>query len=119
LEPLVELMTKVERPFLTVIADADTPQMVVGRVCLIGDAAITARPHAGAGGAKAAANAWALADALRAAGGDVEVALQNWEPHQLEQGYAYLAKVRHMARILQTGRRFTPGDSALRWGLPS
>jgi 2,6-dihydroxypyridine 3-monooxygenase len=117
LEPLVELMTRIERPFLTLIADTDTPQMVMGRVCLIGDAAVTARPHGGAGGAKAAADAWALADALQACDGDVEAALRLWEPPRLQQGYAYLAKVRHMGRLLQSGGVATPRDPALRWGL--
>lgn len=118
-EPLAELMTTVERPFLTIIADAATPQLVVGRVCLLGDAGVTGRPHAGAGGAKAAADAWALAENLVEADGDVNRALQTWEAAQLEQGYALLAKVRHMGRVLQTGASFVPGDPAFRWGLPS
>ena len=117
LEPLVELMTKVQRPFLTLITDTDTPQMVLGRACLIGDAAVTPRPHAGAGGAKAAANAWALADALLENDGDLDAALRAWEPPQLRQGYAYLAKVRHMGRLLQGGGTVIPTDPALRWGL--
>jgi 2,6-dihydroxypyridine 3-monooxygenase len=117
--PLAELITAVEKPFLTVIADAATPQMVVGRICLLGDAGVTGRPHAGAGGAKAAADAWALADALLESEGDVERALQRWEAAQLEQGYALLAKVRHMGRVLQTGAPFVPGDAAFRWGLPT
>jgi 2,6-dihydroxypyridine 3-monooxygenase len=117
LEPLVELMTKIERPFLTLIADTETPQMVMGRVCLVGDAAITARPHGGAGGAKAAADAWALADALLASDGDVAAALRRWEPARLQQGHAYLAKVRHMGRMLQSGGVVAPRDPALRWGL--
>src|SRR5581483_1049795 len=117
--PLVELITAVERPFVTVIADAATPRLVVGRICLIGDAGVTCRPHAGAGGAKAAADAWALAESLVEAGGDVDRALQVWEARQLEQGYALLAKVRHMGRVLQGGGRFAPGDPVFRWGLPA
>jgi 2,6-dihydroxypyridine 3-monooxygenase len=91
--------------------------MVMGRVCLVGDAAITARPHGGAGGAKAAADAWALADALLASDGDVAAALRRWEPARLQQGHAYLAKVRHMGRMLQSGGVVAPRDPALRWGL--
>ena len=119
LDPFVELMTRTEKPFITVIADADTPQMVLGRICLIGDAAITGRPHAAAGAAKAAANAWALADALINSGGDIDLALRRWEPTQLAQGYALLAKVRHMAGLLQSGGAFVPGDPACRFGLPA
>jgi 2,6-dihydroxypyridine 3-monooxygenase len=117
--PLMELITSVKRPFVTVIADADTPQMVVGRICLLGDAGVTGRPHAGAGGAKAAADAWALVEQLLEADGDVNRALQRWEAAQLEQGYALLAKVRHMGRVLQSGGNFLPGDAAFRWGLPA
>jgi 2,6-dihydroxypyridine 3-monooxygenase len=118
-EPLIELITAVQRPFVTVIADAATPQMVVGRICLLGDAGVAGRPHAGAGGAKAAADAWALAESLLEADGDVELALQRWEGAQLEQGYALLAKVRHMGRVLQSGGSFVPGDAGFRWGLPT
>jgi 2,6-dihydroxypyridine 3-monooxygenase len=80
---------------------------------------VTGRPHAGAGGAKAAADAWALAERLLEADGDVDRALQVWEPEQLERGYALLAKVRHMGRVLQSGAGFAPGDAAFRWGLPA
>jgi 2,6-dihydroxypyridine 3-monooxygenase len=118
LEPFVELITATEKPFITIIADTDVPQMAVGRVCLLGDAAVTGRPHAAAGAAKAAANAWALADALISTGGDVDEALRRWEPRQLAQGRALLAKVRHMASFLQHGGRFVPGDPAFRFGLP-
>jgi 2,6-dihydroxypyridine 3-monooxygenase len=120
-EPFVELMTSVDKPFVTVIEDTDTPRMALGRICVLGDAAVTGRPHAAAGGAKAAANAWALADALEQAGhdADVEDVLRGWEPAQLAQGRALLAKVCHMADLLQTGGTFAPGDPACRFGLPT
>jgi 2,6-dihydroxypyridine 3-monooxygenase len=119
LAPFVELITQTEKPFITIIADTDVPRMVIGRVCLLGDAAVTGRPHAAAGAAKAAANAWALADALAASSGDVDEALRLWEPRQLEHGRALLAKVRHMASYLQHGKRFVPGDPAFRFGMPA
>ncbi len=117
-EPFVELMVMAAEPFVTVIEDTDTPKMALGRICLLGDAAVTGRPHAAAGGAKAAANAWALAEALEENDGDVEEALRSWEPAQLEQGRALLDKVAHMAGLLQTGGPFLPGDPACRFGLP-
>ncbi len=119
LEPLVELMTVAEKPFITIIADADTPRMAIGRICLLGDAAITGRPHAAAGAAKAAANAWELAEAIVSTGDDVEEALRRWEPRQLRQGRAVLAKVRRMGGALQTGGPFVPGDPANRFGMPA
>jgi 2-polyprenyl-6-methoxyphenol hydroxylase-like FAD-dependent oxidoreductase len=52
------------RAFFTPIYDFSSPQLVFGRVALIGDAASSARPHMGFGMAKAGGDAQALADAL-------------------------------------------------------
>jgi 2-polyprenyl-6-methoxyphenol hydroxylase-like FAD-dependent oxidoreductase len=52
------------RPFFTPIYDFSTPQLVFGRVALVGDAAASARPHMGFGMAKAGGDAQALAEAL-------------------------------------------------------
>lgn len=51
-------------PFFTPIYDFSTPQLVFGRVALVGDAASSARPHMGFGMAKAGGDAQALAQAL-------------------------------------------------------
>lgn len=118
LGPFAELVAQNAKPFVTIIADADVPAMAIGRVCLIGDAAVTGRPHAAAGGAKAAADGWALAEALIATGGNVLEALRRWEPAQLRQGRALLQKVRHMASRLQHGIAFVPGEPAFRFGMP-
>jgi len=73
-------------PFVQAVFDIEVPRMAFGRVCLIGDAAFALRPHVAAGTAKAAADAWALGEALRAAGGDVPEALARWERRQLALG---------------------------------
>src|SRR5581483_8208169 len=52
LAPFIELVERAPKPFVTLIADSDVPRMALGRACLIGDAAITGRPHAAAGAAK-------------------------------------------------------------------
>jgi 2-polyprenyl-6-methoxyphenol hydroxylase-like FAD-dependent oxidoreductase len=52
------------RPFFTPIYDFSTPQLVFGRVALVGDAASSARPHMGFGMAKAGGDAQALAQSL-------------------------------------------------------
>jgi 2-polyprenyl-6-methoxyphenol hydroxylase-like FAD-dependent oxidoreductase len=52
------------RPFFTPIYDFSTPQLVFGRVALVGDAASSARPHMGFGMAKAGGDTQALAEAL-------------------------------------------------------
>ena len=51
-------------PFFTPIYDFSAPQLVFGRVALVGDAASSARPHMGFGMAKAGGDAQALAAAL-------------------------------------------------------
>ncbi len=52
------------QPFFTPIYDFSSPQLVFGRVALVGDAASSARPHMGFGMAKAGGDAQALAAAL-------------------------------------------------------
>src|SRR4029079_17269087 len=62
-----------EMPFLQPIYDLEVPRMAFGRVAVVGDAAFVARPHVGAGVAKAAEDALVLAEAL-AAGSDTQTA---------------------------------------------
>ena len=112
------LITGATQPFVTIVADAEVPQMAFDRVALIGDAAFTPRPHAAAGAAKAAADAWNLADQLVSASGEVQEALRAWEPERLGVGRAYLRKVREMAAVLQHGGDFPPGSPEFRFGLP-
>jgi 2-polyprenyl-6-methoxyphenol hydroxylase-like FAD-dependent oxidoreductase len=52
------------QPFFTPIYDFSIPQLVFGRVALVGDAASSARPHMGFGMAKAGGDAQELAQAL-------------------------------------------------------
>lgn len=60
--------------------------MVFGRILLSGDAAFVPRPHTAGGAAKAAANALALALALRKEDGPLDHRLQEWEVSQLRAG---------------------------------
>ncbi|MGB8795000.1 MAG: FAD-dependent monooxygenase, partial [Mycobacterium sp.] len=69
LSPAVaEVLIATDQPYLQVVSDVRSDRMAQGRVALIGDAACAARPHAAAGTAKAAADAWTLANALGDAG---------------------------------------------------
>jgi 2-polyprenyl-6-methoxyphenol hydroxylase and related FAD-dependent oxidoreductases len=112
-----ELVQRTAEPFIQPVLDVEVPRMAFGRVCLMGDGAFAARPHAAAGTAKAAADAWALADALRAADGDVVTALAKWEPGRLELGRSLLARVREMGRLYQVDGTADPADRTLRFGL--
>jgi 2,6-dihydroxypyridine 3-monooxygenase len=111
-----EVVQRTEQPYLQAVYDAGVDRMALGRVALIGDAASAARPHAAAGTAKAAANAWALYDALAGAD-DIAEALQKWEPGQLELGKRVLRRVKEMGTRSQVDCTWTPGDPDLRFGL--
>ncbi|HEY0439089.1 MAG TPA: FAD-dependent monooxygenase [Xanthobacteraceae bacterium] len=62
---LNDCLRAIDQPFFTPIYDFIAPQIVSGRVALVGDAASNARPHMGFGVSKAGCDAAALAEALR------------------------------------------------------
>jgi 2,6-dihydroxypyridine 3-monooxygenase len=113
---IAEVVLATEHPFLQVIFDLDVPRMAFGRICLLGDAAFVVRPHAAAGTAKAAADAWALATAL-GEHDDVEDALSAWEPVQLALGRQLLERTRRIGRRSQVDGTWRPGDPELIFGL--
>jgi 2,6-dihydroxypyridine 3-monooxygenase len=115
--PLAEVALKTAEPFLQVMIDVEVPRMAFGRVCLVGDAAFSVRPHAAAATAKGADDVWALADALQRSGGDVIEALRLWEPAQLELGRALLARTRDLGEGAQFRGDWAPGDIGLPFGL--
>jgi 2,6-dihydroxypyridine 3-monooxygenase len=99
-----EMIAKTAEPFIQVVFDVEVPRMAFGRVCLIGDAAFTARPHAAAGTAKAAEDGRKLGQAVAGSGGDVEEALKQWEPGQLALGRQLVMRSRDAGERLQHGR---------------
>ena len=56
---------KIKQPFITPIYDFTAPQIVFGRVAMVGDAAANARPHMGFGVAKAGDRRAGAGQALR------------------------------------------------------
>jgi len=115
--PLAEMVVRTPQPFVQAIVDVETPRLVHGRVCMMGDAAFAARPHAAAGTAKAAHNARALAEALAAEDMDVPRALARWEPGQVALGRSLVERTRAIGDRSQFGAGWTPGDPAIRFGL--
>ena len=61
---IADIFVRAEQPIFQPIHDFASPQLVFGRIALLGDAAFVARPHVGAGVTKAALDAMCLADAL-------------------------------------------------------
>lgn len=111
-----EVVLRTEQPYLQAVYDVGAHQMATGRVALVGDAASAARPHAAAGTAKAAANAWALYDALSASS-DIAEALAKWEPGQLELAQRLLRRVKEMGTRSQVTGTWIPGHPDNRFGL--
>ena len=106
---IAEVVAACTEPFLQVVYDVEIDRMVFGRTCLIGDAGFVARPHAAAGTAKAAANAWALAEAM-ASHDDLDAALAAWEPGQLALGAQLVARTRRLGEASQFRGTWVPGD---------
>jgi 2,6-dihydroxypyridine 3-monooxygenase len=111
-----EMVVRTAQPYIQPVLDIAVPQMAFGRVALLGDAAFAARPHAAAGTAKAAADAWALADALSEED-DIAKALAAWEPDRLALGEDLLSRVCEMGARSQFTGTWEPTDPALHFGL--
>jgi len=118
--PIAEFVVRAEQPFVQVVFDLDIDQMSFGRTCLLGDAAFLARPHAAAGTAKAADDAWALAGALRDAlreGRGVSDALRSYEASQIPVGKQLIDRTERIGRRSQFDGTWVPGDPDLIFGL--
>ena len=115
-DPMTRLVLSTEQPFLQVVYDLEVPRMAFGRVCIIGDAAFAVRPHAAAGTAKAAADAWALAEAL-SENDDLPAALAKWESGQLGVGKQLLDRTRQIGRRSQVDGSWVAGDPEFIFGL--
>jgi 2-polyprenyl-6-methoxyphenol hydroxylase-like FAD-dependent oxidoreductase len=98
---LGEIVARAPQPLLQSITDMEAPQLVFGRVALLGDSAFVARPHVAAGATKAALDAASLADSLAASGDDVDAGLARYEREQLAFGRAIVAHSRYLGAYLE------------------
>ncbi|MGY8709733.1 FAD binding domain-containing protein [Bradyrhizobium sp. 18BD] len=97
-----EVVRLTPQPFIQAILDLETPRMALGsRTVILGDAAFVARPHVGMGVTKAAADAAALADALRAHPADLPAALAKFESMRLPFGAAVVRRARDLGAYMQ------------------
>jgi 2-polyprenyl-6-methoxyphenol hydroxylase-like FAD-dependent oxidoreductase len=94
-----EMLALCALPFLQPIYDLEVPHMAFGRVAVLGDAAFVARPHVGAGVAKAAEDALALADALETS--DIENGLKQFEAARLPRGNKIIERARRLGAYVQ------------------
>lgn len=108
-----EAVIAAQEPFVQAVYDLQVEQMAFGRACLIGDAAFLMRPHAAAGTAKAAANAWGLAQAMQETD-SIPEALRAWEPEQLRIGGDLVRRTQRLGYASQVdGSWNSPSDESL------
>ena len=98
---IAALVAQAGEPILQAIFDLESPRIAFGRAVLLGDAAFVARPHVGTGVTKAALDAQCLADALVAAGNDVDAALARYDGERRRFGRWLVARGRHLGRYLE------------------
>jgi 2,6-dihydroxypyridine 3-monooxygenase len=113
-----EVVVRTKDPYIQSVMDLRSPKLAFGRVAIVGDAGSVARPHAAAGTAKAAADAWALYSVLNdAEGSTIEASLRKWEPEQLRIAERLISRVTDMGSRAQFTNTFLPGQYANRFGL--
>ncbi|MGF6782165.1 FAD binding domain-containing protein [Paraburkholderia sp. GAS334] len=95
-----EVVTKATQPLFQPIFDLEVPQMVFGRVALLGDAAFVARPHCGMGVTKAAGDAMALVESLNR-NTTIADALNEYSDARTQFGNAIVQHARHLGVYMQ------------------
>lgn len=113
---IAEIITRTAEPFLQVVFDLSIPHMNFGNTCLLGDAANLGRPHAAAGTAKAADDAWALGDALTSTS-NLQEALALYNSTQTAVGHQLIRRTEDIGRRSQFDGTWVPGDPDLIFGL--
>ncbi len=106
-----------EQPILQPIFDLESRALAFGRVAIIGDAAFVARPHVGAGVAKAAGDAQALVAAL-SGNSDVPAALRRFEAERLPAGRLMVKRARHLGAYLQAARNSEEAAHSAKHSIP-
>ena len=94
-----EIIARTAQPFVQPIFDMASERLAFDRVALIGDAAFVARPHVGMGVTKAAEDAMALSDSIRAHGATAQ-ALTAFESQRLPAGKAVVERARRLGSYL-------------------
>lgn len=103
--PYAEVIRLVKEPFFQTIVDLDMPNLVKGRIALLGDGAFVARPHPGMGVIKAVGDAVELAEALQAHPGNLPGALGRYDAERCRYG-RYLSRcARELGSQIDTGLR--------------
>lgn len=86
---------------LQAISDMESPQLVFGRVAIMGDAAFIARPHSAAGVSKAALDALCLTDEVNGCRDDIAAALAAYNEKRLDFGKSLVSHARYLGAYLE------------------
>jgi len=113
---IANLVEATQKPFIQVIYDVAVDKMVFKRICLLGDAAFVARPHAAAGSAKAAEDGWQLANYLEKQK-DIDKSLKMWEISQLRLGKNLIDRTRLIGDRSQVYNNWNPREKRFLFGL--
>jgi 2-polyprenyl-6-methoxyphenol hydroxylase-like FAD-dependent oxidoreductase len=106
---LASMFAATPRPTFQAIYDLAAPELVFGRVVIMGDAAFVARPHVGAGVTKAALDAACLADALRDHE-SIEAALAHYGAMRKAAGDWIISRAREFGAICIHGQKDRPAE---------
>jgi len=115
-ESISEVILGVEHLFIQVVYDIIVKKMIFNHSCLLGDAANIARPHAAAGTAKAAEDAWVLSHALNHSD-SLNEALMKYEEKQLALGRQLVERTRQIGARSQINNNWEPEDPLFLFGL--
>jgi 2-polyprenyl-6-methoxyphenol hydroxylase-like FAD-dependent oxidoreductase len=94
-----EVVARTIQPFFQPIYDLESPELVFGRVVLLGDSAFVARPHCGMGVTKAAGDAVALSDLMTQFG--IDDGLKRYNESRTAFGSRIVAHARHLGAYMQ------------------
>ncbi len=95
-----EIVEKTAQPFVQPIYDLVSPQLAFGRIALLGDAALVARPHVGMGVTKAGDDAMALAASIAELGA-TPAALARYAALRQPIGAAVVERGRQLGAYLE------------------
>ncbi|MFN0037882.1 MAG: FAD-dependent monooxygenase, partial [Burkholderiales bacterium] len=98
--PFAEAMRLGRTHFFQPIMDIEPPQLVFGRVAIVGDAAFVTRPHVAMGVPKGAGDVLALAQALDGTT-DIVEALEKFEAQRLRVGRNIVARGRYLGSYME------------------
>ena len=102
---LAEPMTLARGLFFQTIVDLEVPQMVQGRVAMLGDAAFSARPHTGMGVVKATGDAVCLKDTIEAHPDALSRALAVYDEKRTRYGRSLVRFGRRLGTHIETPAR--------------